>query len=88
MNENESVLRLSAPKKKGLLRLIFSRLFLIAVLLVLQVLLFVALYGWFREYIPHFAALQGLFTVVMVLYLFNNGTDSSSSTARSRLTAA
>ena len=77
MNENESVLRLSEPKKKGLLRLIFSRLFLIAVLLVLQVLLFVALYGWFREYIPHFAALQGLFTVVMVLYLFNNGMDSS-----------
>lgn len=77
MNENETVLYLAKPKKKGLLPLIFSRLFLIAVLLVLQILLLVALYGWFREYIPHFAAFQGLFTIVMVLYLFNNGMDSS-----------
>ena len=77
MSEKETVLRLAKPKKKGLLRFIFSRLFLILVLLALQVLLFAALYGWFKEYIPHFTVFQIVFTISMVLYLFNNDMDSS-----------
>ena len=77
MSENETVLRLAKPEKKGLLSLVFSRLFLIAVLLALQVLLFVSLYGWFKEYVPHFAAFQIVFTALMLLYLFNNDMDSS-----------
>ena len=77
MSKGDSVLRLAKPAKKGILRLVFSRLFLVFVLFVLQILLFVAIYGWFREYIPHFTVFQGLFTIVMVLYLFNNDMDSS-----------
>ena len=77
LQEEQGVLRLAAPKKKGLLRLVFSRLFLIAALLLVQILLFVGLYGWFREYIPHFTAFQILFLIFMVLYLFNNDMDSS-----------
>lgn len=77
MQEEKGVLRLAEPKKKGLLRLIFSRLFVIVLLLLIQILLFVGLYAWFREYIPHFAVFQTLFLIVMVLYLFNNDMDSS-----------
>ncbi len=35
MNQEENVVRLAKPVKKGLLRLIFSRFFVIALLLVL-----------------------------------------------------
>ena len=77
MGEKETVVTLAAPRKKGLLRLVFNRLFLIAVLIVLQIVLVVAVYLRFREYIPHFAVLQLVFMGVMVLYLINNGMDSS-----------
>ena len=75
--EKETVVTLAAPRKKGLLRLVFSRLFLIAALIVLQIIIVVAVYLRFREYIPHFAVLQFVFMGVMVLYLINNGMDSS-----------
>ena len=75
--ENENVVRLAEGRKKGLLRLIFSRLALILLLMAVQVAIGVLIYGLFREYVPHFNALQILFTVVMVLYLFNNDMDSS-----------
>ena len=74
---SETVLRLAKPKRKGLLSLIFSRLLVIALLLAAQALLLLAIFGWFREYLPHYAAVKLLFTAVMVLYLFNNGMDSS-----------
>ncbi|MBR1692990.1 MAG: cardiolipin synthase, partial [Lachnospiraceae bacterium] len=77
MPEEELTLRLAKPKKKGLLRIIFSRLFLILLLMLVQVSLIMSVYGWFKEYIPHFTGLQIAFTFVMVLYLFGNSMDSS-----------
>ena len=40
MEEESNVLRLAKPKKKGILRLVFSRFLIIALLILLQVLLF------------------------------------------------
>ena len=77
MNDNQTVVRLAKPRKKGLLRLLFSRLFIIAALLILQLLLIVALNFWLTEQLPFFVGLESLFTLAMVIYLFNNDMDSA-----------
>lgn len=78
MENNERIVSLAKPMKKGLLRLLFSRFFVIALLLLLQVGIFVAVYIRFSEHLPTILHLHWLFTFVMIVYLFNNGMDSSS----------
>ena len=73
----ETVFRLAKPKKKGLLSLIFSRFLIIALLLVWQVSLLVGFYGWLNDYFTYFSACVGLFSLAMVIYLFNNRMDST-----------
>ena len=75
--EEENVVRLAKPVKKGLLRLVFSRFFLIILLLVLQVLLLIAAYGYLTDKLPFLVTLQFLFTLCMIIYLFNCPMDSS-----------
>ena len=77
MKENGTVLRLAPPKKKGLMGLVFSRLFLVVILLAAQILLLVALATWLRQYLPHYAAIQMIFTFCIILFLFNCEMDSS-----------
>ena len=74
MNE-EKVFRLAKPVRGGILRLVFSRFLIIVLLLVLQVGILATLYGWLKEYIPHFTVAIGVFTIVMVIYLFNSPMD-------------
>ncbi len=76
LNE-ERVFRLAKPVRSGLLHLIFSRFLVILLLLALQVGLLVVFYGWLEEYIPYFTVTIGIFTVVMVIYLFNIPMDTS-----------
>ena len=71
------IYRLSKPRKKGLISLIFSRFFIIAALLVLQILLIISFYGWLREMLPFFSVLLAVFTIGGVIYLFNSGMDST-----------
>ena len=74
----ETILRLAKPVRKGFLHLVFSRFLIIALLLVLQVLLMVVFYGWVNQHITHIASgLRGIFTISMVIYLFNIPMDSS-----------
>ena len=73
----ETVFRLAKPKKKGLLSLVFSRFLIIALLLIWQVSLLVGFYGWLNDYFTYFSACVGLFSLVMVIYLFNNRMDST-----------
>ena len=80
MNESpkeEKILRLAKPMRKGLLRLIFSRFLLILLLLVLEVVLVVGMFRRLNQYFPYLAALQTVFTLGMVMYLFNSRMDSS-----------
>jgi len=77
MDKEENVVRLAKPVKKGLLRLIFSRFFLIALLLVLQILILFAAYGYFTDKLPILINIQRLFSLGMVIYLFNCKMDSS-----------
>ena len=77
MMENENpVLRLAKPKK-GLLSLVFSRLFLIVLLLAAQILLYIVVLCWLRQTLRYYAVMQTLFIFAMVLYLFNNRMDTS-----------
>ncbi|MBQ9347392.1 MAG: cardiolipin synthase [Oscillibacter sp.] len=71
------VLRLVKKNRKGLLHLVFSRFLVMAVLLAWQILLYFTFLGWLNEYLPHFTAVQFLFTLFMILYLFNSRMDSS-----------
>lgn len=73
----DDVYRLAPPRKKGLLSLVFSRFSLIALLIVLQVLIYVFLYGWLIHLLPVFSVFIVIFTVVMIFYLFNNDMDYS-----------
>ena len=71
------VYRLAEPRKKGLIRLVFSRFFLFVVLLIAQILLVISFYGWLKSLLPFFSALLAVFTLCSVIYLFNSGMDSS-----------
>ena len=73
----ERVLSLAKPIKKGLMHLIFSRFFLILVLLAAEVVLIVSGFLWFREKLPEIMYLQTAFSVIMIIYLFNCPMDSS-----------
>lgn len=73
----ETVFRLAKPKKKGLLSLVFSRFLIIALLLVWQLSLIVGFYGWLNDYFTYFSAFVGLFSLAMVIYLFNSRMDST-----------
>ena len=73
----ENIVRLAKPVKKGILRLIFSRIFVIALLLILQVVFTVATYIYLFDRIHVLLYLQWAFEVVMIIYLFNSRMDSS-----------
>ena len=75
--ENEKVTRLGKPVRKGLLGFVFSRFFLIVLLLIAEILLLAILHRWFLDKLPVLMYLQYVFTFVMVIYLLNNSMDSS-----------
>lgn len=77
MENEDLIVRLAKPVKKGLLRLLFSRIFVFALLLILQVALLVMVYLQFREKLPALIYIQTVFAFGMIVYLFNSSMDSS-----------
>ena len=77
MDNNDNIVALAKPVRKGILRLIFSRFFIFAILLVLQVALLVMAYLQFSEKLPALLNIQWAFTFIMIIYLFNSSMDSS-----------
>lgn len=77
MDNEASIVSLAKPVKKGIMRLIFSRFFLIAILLVLQVGLSVFTFLYFQEKVPVLIYAQWVFAFIMIIYLFNSSMDSS-----------
>lgn len=73
----ERIIHLVKKKKKGFLRLIFSRFLIIVVLILFQLLMLLSIYEWFSDYFPHFTAFQSIFSLIMVIYLFNCDMDST-----------
>jgi len=62
MEHEERVVNLAKPMKKGILRLIFSRFFLIVLLFLLELAAFVSIYLWFAQEVHIFLHLRWIFT--------------------------
>ena len=75
--EDTGILRLAKPKRKGILSLIFSRFLIIAILLALQILIYIGFFVWLHHYLTVFIILTLTFTLVMVCYLFSSQIDHS-----------
>ena len=75
--QDENIVRLIKHKKSGLLSFIFSRFFLVILLIAVQLLIVASLILILDAYQKHFAALYFLFTLVMVFYIFSCEMDSS-----------
>ena len=77
MEKNVKITRLAKPVQKGIGRLLFSRFFLIVLLIILQVALAVGVYLWVLYEVPELLYVQWIFTFVMIGFLFNSDMDSS-----------
>ena len=77
MMGSEAGIRLSKHSKLGILRIFFSRFILIFLFLVVQVFLYITLFGWLEKFIPYYTVFEIIFAYAMVIYLFNNRMDAS-----------
>ncbi len=75
MEKKSSGMRLLKKGQNGVLKMIFSRMGIVLLLLALNILLLFAAFGWFREFLPHFFGGTALFTVCMVIFLINSRMD-------------
>ena len=64
-------LNLLKKGQKGIVHAMFSRLGIILLLLIFQVLALFSVFQWFEEFLPHIMGGMALFTAVMVLYLLS-----------------
>ena len=76
-DNNNPGMYLLRKSHRGILRLIFSRTFLVVILLLLQVLLQVSFLFWFKTFLPHYYIIVLIYTVMIVLYLINSSIDPS-----------
>ncbi len=75
IDQDDTGIRLLNKSKKGLMRIVFSRTGLIALLLLIQVALFAAILYYSREYLPYLYIVDIVFSISMVLYLLNSSHD-------------
>ena len=77
MNQDKDNFGMSLIKKgkKGIFSLVFSRLGLILILLIIQIVLLVSIFCWFEEFIPHIYGIATVFSLGMVVYLLNTRID-------------
>ena len=75
--EENSGLHLLKKHKKTLLRAVFSRAGLIALLLLVQVALVALAFSRLRDFLPHYVSLMAVFSSAMALYLLNSRHDPS-----------
>ena len=78
MEATEEYTRLAKPRRKGILSLVFSRTAIVVLLFAIQILLYVVIYGYSRQYLPGFTAVTEVFQLIMVLYLINCRMDATS----------
>ena len=72
-----NIYRLAKPKKKGILGIIFSRFFVILLLIALQVFMYVSFYMWLDSWTPYFRYFMTIVGIAGVVYMFNSDMDSS-----------
>ena len=77
ISNSSAGIRLLKKGRRGLLRAVFSRAGLLMALMILQILLFVIVFGRLRRYLPHYVTIGALFSALMSLYLLNSRHDNS-----------
>lgn len=75
MNQENNGISLIKKSKKSILHLIFSRLGLILLLLLIQIVLIISIFWKFEEFIPHIYGVALVFSLGMVIYLLNTRID-------------
>ena len=68
-------IRLLKKGQKGFWKLIFSRTGIITLVLLTQIVLLLAIFLGFQEFMPQFIGVYGFFTVFMVLLLFSSNME-------------
>ena len=76
-DDTDGILRLMPKKKRGFLRLLFSRVGLVLLLMGLQVFLLFSAYQWFNGSFQWFNGLIWLVTIAMVFELFSSDMDAT-----------
>ncbi|MCM1133565.1 MAG: cardiolipin synthase [Ruminococcus flavefaciens] len=69
---DDGILRLIPQRKKGILKLVFSRLFMIILLVLMQIVILLSIYQFFIDFFPHIHLLLSVFSIAMIFYLFND----------------
>ncbi len=72
------VLRLTKPGLHGILRIVFSRFMFILLMIAVQVVILIMLYIKFAEYVANINVIMILFSILMIIYLYNSNMDSTS----------
>ncbi len=75
-NDNKGI-RLLKRGKKGLFRVIFSRIGLITILILAQIFMMLSMLIWLSDYYVHYSGILTAFAVVMVVYLLNTRMNPS-----------
>lgn len=78
MNTENTGLQLLKKGSIRILRMIFSRMGLVLVLLLLNLGLLFSFFLWFEDFLPHIYGGTAVFIIAMVLYLINSRMDSTS----------
>lgn len=74
---DDGILRLIPKRKKGFFKLIFSRFFMIILLIALQIFILISMFIRFDSILPYSQAFYVAFTVVVICWLFNSKMDST-----------
>ena len=77
MEVKSAGMRLLKKGKKGLLSVVFSRFWIMALLVVLQFIVLFASIFWFGEYRQQYDVIKNLFVAIMVLYMLNHPMNSN-----------
>ncbi len=75
MEQEDSGLHLLKKGQKGLRYALFSRVGIMLLLLILQVMVLLGIFKWFNNFLPHMLGGAVLFNICMVLYLINSAID-------------
>ena len=75
MENEHKGLYLLKKGRRGLMRVLFSRFFLLLLLIGFQIAMLAALLLWLQRFIPGYLTFSSLFTTAMVIYLINSRID-------------
>ncbi len=75
--EDKRVMRLMKKSRKGILRLLFSRVGIMAILLLTQIVLIYYIFEQLRDYSPYYIYFSTAFSAAMVFVVINSSMDST-----------